>query len=63
MRNLRERLMAVSSPKPQQPAAPVKNTEPFFCREHVIPIGKLCGVERTTFDEIRAIDPLFSGKS
>ena len=40
MRNLRERLMAVASPKPQQPAAPVKNTEPFFCREHVVPIGK-----------------------
>lgn len=63
MRNLRERLMAVASPKPQQPAAPVKNTEPFFCREHVVPIGELCGVERTTFDEIRAIDPLYSGKS
>lgn len=62
MRNLRERLMAVASSKPSQLSAPVRKAEPFFCREHVVPLGELCGIEHTTFDEIQAIDPLFTGK-
>jgi len=53
--------MAVASSKPSQPQdAPVKK-EPFFCREQIVPIGELRGVEHTTLDEIRACDPLFTG--
>lgn len=64
MRNLRERLMAVASSKPAAPQAepPVKK-EPFFCREQIVPLDQLCGIEQVTLDEIRACDPLFSGTS
>ena len=63
MRNLRERLMAVSS-KPSQPR-PAKPTREgaFFCREHIFPIEELRGVEKTTLDEVRACDPLFTGET
>ena len=56
MRNLRERLMAVSKPAVPKPAPEIKK-EPFFCREQI------CGIEYTTLDEIRACDPLFAGES
>lgn len=63
MRNLRERLMAVAS-KPSAPKpAPQPKEAPFFCREHIVPIEELCGIEQATLDEIRACDPLFSGVS
>ncbi len=55
--------MAVAS-KPPQPKPEVQSKrEPFFCREQIVPLGQLRGVERTTLDEIRAVDPLFSGES
>ena len=62
MRNLREKLMAVASSKPapkrEEPAA---KKEPFFCREHIVPIEELHGIEHTMLDEIRECDPLFTG--
>ena len=63
MRSLRERLMAVTStpPKPQSP--PQKPVEtPFFCREHIVPLDGLRGIDRTTLEEIRACDPAFTGE-
>lgn len=64
MRNLRERLMAVASSKPAAPRPePEIKAEPFFCREQIVPLHSLCGIERTTLDEIRACDPRFSGDS
>ena len=64
MRNLREKLMAVASSKPSQPReAPVQKKEPFFCREHIVPLGELCGIERVTLEEICECDPLFAGSS
>lgn len=54
--------MAVTSSKPAQPAVPVRESTPFFCREHVIPLAELCGVECTTLAEIRTMDPLFTGE-
>lgn len=61
MRNLRERLRAVTN----APAVPKSITqtpkEPFFCREHVFPLETLGGIEQTTLDEVRACDPLFAG--
>lgn len=63
MRNLRERLMAVSG-KPQTPKPPPQSGEDaFFCREHVVPLSQLHGIEQATLDEIRACDPLFTGSS
>lgn len=64
MRNLRERLMAVTANKPAPPQAePEIRAEPFFCREQIVPLRELGGIERTTLDEIRACDPRFSGES
>ena len=64
MRNLREKLMAVASSKPAAPKEALKpKNEPFFCREHVVPLEELYGIEQTTLDEIRECDPLFSGSS
>ena len=63
MRGLRERLMAVSSsPKPAQPK-PVRPEREgaFYCREHVVPLELLRGIERTTLEEVRACDPAFAG--
>ena len=64
MRNLREKLMAVSSARPA-PAreAPPRRAEPFFCREHIVPLGALRGAEHTTLAEVRACDPLFAGQT
>ncbi len=61
MRSLRERLGAVTAakPKPQQAVKP-KET-PFFCREHVVPIENLRGIEQTTLEDIRSCDPNFTG--
>ena len=64
MRNLRERLMAVASSKPAAPRPePEIKAEPFFCREQIVPLRELCGIERTTLEEIRACDPAFTGSS
>ena len=64
MRNLREKLMAVASSRTPEPAkASIPKREPFFCREHIVPLSELWGIENTTLDEIRECDPLFSGKS
>ncbi len=64
MRNLREKLMAMASSKPTGPReAPQPKKELFFCREHIVPLDGLCGIECVTLDEIRECDPLFSGNS
>ena len=56
--------MAVASSKPAAPReASIPKKEPFFCREHIIPLDELCGIEHTTLDEIRECDPLFTGSS
>ena len=61
MRNLREKLMAVSSkPVAARSTAPPP-AEPFFCRETVTPLAGLRGIEQTTLEEIRAVDPRFTG--
>ena len=55
--------MAVSSGAPQavkKPPAPTR-AEPFFCREHVVPLGELGGIEETALPEVLACDPLFGG--
>jgi len=63
MRNLRERLMAVASAKPQTSKTELcQEHDPFFCREHIVPPEELCGFEDTAFEEICASDPSFSGK-
>ncbi|MGN0775467.1 MAG: ribonuclease H-like domain-containing protein [Candidatus Ventricola sp.] len=62
MRNLRERLMAVSKPAAPKPV-PESKKEPFFCREQIVPLKELCGIEQTTLEEIHACDPLFAGES
>ena len=64
MRNLRERLMAVAPSKPVQP----KNAKPeregaFYCREHIVPLAMLRGIERTTLEQVRACDPMFTGNT
>lgn len=55
--------MAVTSapPKPARPQPPPEET-PFFCREHIVPLDGLRGIERTTLEEIRACDPAFTGE-
>ena len=63
MRNLREKLMAVTG-KPSQPRREIEHKkDPFFCREHIVPLNSLCGIETSTFDEILSLDPLFTGKA
>lgn len=63
MRNLRERLMAVTASKPAaSPAQQPIRREPFFCREQVVPLHELGGIEETTIEDIRACDPLFTGQ-
>ena len=55
--------MAVTSapPKPTRPQPPPEET-PFFCREHIVPLDGLRGIDRTTLEEIRACDPAFTGE-
>lgn len=65
MRNLREKLMAVAGrpPQPRPDCDPPEKAEPFFCREHIMPLRALCGIEQTTLDDIHSLDPLFTGSS
>ena len=55
--------MAVTSapPKPTRPQPPPEET-PFFCRERIVPLDGLRGIDRTTLEEIRACDPAFTGE-
>ena len=55
--------MAVTStpPKPARPQPPPEET-PFFCRERIVPLDGLRGIDRTTLEEIRACDPAFTGE-
>ncbi|MDO5377577.1 MAG: ribonuclease H-like domain-containing protein [Clostridia bacterium] len=62
MRSLRERLKAVSGAPPVQRAAPPQR-EPFFCREHLVALEELGGIEQTALDEVLACDPLFAGST
>jgi len=63
MKNLREKLMAVTG----NPLAPKRSAAPagesFFCREQVVPLDGLCGVQDSTIDEIRSLDPMFTGNT
>jgi len=52
--------MAVASAKPLAPEQKPK-AEPFFRREHIVPLDELQGVEYATLEEIKAVDPLFTG--
>lgn len=61
MRNLRQKLMAISSSKPPAPR-PELSTE-FYCREHIVPFEQLGGIEQVTLEDVRACDPLFTGDS
>ena len=63
MRNLREKLMAVTGKPPQPRAEQETAREPFFCREHIVPLSGLCGVEDSALEDIRSLDPLFDGES
>ena len=56
--------MAVASSKADVPkAAPLPKCEPFFCREYIVPLDELCGIEQVTLEDIRECDPLFTGTS
>ena len=64
MRNLRQKLMAISANKP--PAEKPKQTAPpenFFCREGIVPLCELGGIETVTLEDVQACDPLFTGTS
>ena len=63
MRNLRERLMAVASKPPAPKTAPPERKEEFFCRERIVPLDALCGIEQVTLEEIQSCDPQFKGGS
>lgn len=63
MRSLRDKLNAVTSSKPKTVSAVRIEQDPFFVREHIVPIEHLRGIELTTLDEIRACDPAFIGTS
>jgi len=64
MRNLRERLMAVASKPPAQKLVSVTpSREAFFCREKIVHLDTLRGIEQTTLEEIQSCDPLFKGTS
>lgn len=63
MRSLRDRLNAVASSKPNPPIAQKSDETPFFCREHIVPIYQLNGIEHTTLEEICACDPAFTGNT
>lgn len=64
MRSLREKLMAVASNRPSEPREmPSIKKDLFFCRERIVPLEELCGVEQVTLEEIRECDPLFAGSS
>lgn len=63
MRSLRERLNAVASVKPKPKEAAPEKKEQFFCREHVVDLSLLRGIEETTLEEIRSCDPNFIGNA
>lgn len=63
MRSLRERLNTVTSVKPSPKEAAPPKKEPFFCREHVVDLALLRGIEKTTLEEICSCDPNFTGES
>ena len=63
MRSLRDKLNAVTSSKPKTVSVVRIEQDPFFVREHIVPIEHLRGIELTTLDEIRACDPAFIGTS
>lgn len=62
MRNLREKLKAVTSASSTaKPVSPRR--DPFFCRDQVIPAAELNEINKVSLDEIRTVDPLFTGDS
>ena len=63
MRSLRDKLNAVTSSKPKAVSAVRSERDPFFVREHIVPLEHLRGIEQTTLDGIRACDPAFIGTS
>ena len=63
MRSLRERLNAVTASKPKSPASVSKEESPFFCRESIVPLCELRGIEKTTLEQIQSCDPSFMGKT
>jgi len=63
MRSLRERLNAVTSAKPKPQQTEVLQEPSCFCRESIVPIDCLRGIEKTTLAEIRSCDPSFTGQT
>ena len=63
MRSLRERLNAVTAAKPKPREIEKTAEDLFFCREHVVGLELLRGIEKTTLDEILSCDPNFAGCS
>lgn len=61
MKNLRQKLMAISSGKPSAPR-PDPSME-LFCREHIVPLERLGGIEQVKLEDVCACDPLFTGDS
>ena len=56
--------MAVASSKSTEPKEAFSpKREPFFCREQIVSLSELCGIEHVTLEEIRECDPLFTGTS
>jgi len=53
--------MAVSSKQPAAKASMQTSLEDFFCREQIVPLEKLCGIEQVSLEDICACDPLFQG--
>lgn len=64
MKNLREKLMAVSA-RPAVVTKPLQHekVDPYYVKEQRVPIASLYGIEKTTLQEICICDPYFSGKS
>jgi len=62
MRNLREKLKAVATTPSVVKPVPLRK-DSFFCRERIVPYEEVSGITQITLDEIRTVDPLFTGNN
>lgn len=64
MRSLREKLAAISSAPPKPKPAPMpKREKAFFVRDTRYPLGEMGGIEHTRLEQVRRVDPLFTGEA